>query len=366
MSTTSKFRFGVPLAIASLGFVGCAGMKGETVSSAEQSALLAQKDQEIQRLSSEMSAMEKNLSEEQKARMALAGSAKDPEMLPPGAKPGQCFARAFVAPTYEIDSVRVLKSDASKRIETIPAKYEWAQEKVLVKEASERLETVPATYGWVEEKLLVKPASSRFVTVPASYRTVSERVLDKPEHTVWKKGDGPISRIDEATGEIMCLVTVPATYKTITRKVLVEDAVSKEVEIPAEYTTVRKRVMKTPPTTRKVVIPAEYKTVKVRKLVKPAATNTVEIPAQYETIQKRNKLTDGHMEWRPVLCRTNMTTDVVRSIQTALDKAGFAPGPIDGFIGQQTMAAVKQYQKAKGLATGGLTIQTLDSLKVNL
>ena len=114
MSTTSKFRFGVPLAIASLGFVGCASMKDQNVSSTDQSALLAQKDQEIQRLSTEMSTMERNLSEEQKARMALAGSAKDPEMLPPGAKPGQCFARAFVPPKYEIDTVRVLKSDASK------------------------------------------------------------------------------------------------------------------------------------------------------------------------------------------------------------------------------------------------------------
>jgi hypothetical protein len=55
---------------------------------------------------------------------------------------------------------------------------------------------------------------------------------------VWKKGRGPIEKIDAATGEIMCLVEVPATYK----------------------------VMDTPPTTREVTVPAEYKTVKVQKL----------------------------------------------------------------------------------------------------
>ena len=66
----------------------------------------------------------------------------------------------------------------------------------------------------------------------------------------------------------------------------------------------------------------------------------------------------------PILCKTNTTPGVVARIQTALDKAGHNPGPIDGVIGAQTMTAVTSYQKAKGLPTGGITIGTLKSLGV--
>jgi len=72
------------------------------------------------------------------------------------------------------------------------------------------------------------------------------------------------------------------------------------------------------------------------------------------------------MEWRPVLCKTNMTRDIVQRIQVALKKAGHNPGPIDGVLGRSTMAAVRSYQRAKGLATGGITMSTLESLGVKI
>jgi hypothetical protein len=341
-------------------------MQGERLSSSESDALLAEKDKEIERLSTEIASMESSLLTEKAARVTLEDSAKGDMLLPPKAAPGQCFARAFVPPQYEIETVRVQKLEAANRIENLPAQFEMVEERVLVKEASERIEVVPATYEMVEERVLVKAASTDFVTTPALFRTETERVIDKPEHTVWKKGTGPITRIDEATGEIMCLVTIPATYKTVTKQVLVKDAETREVEIPAEYKTVKKRVMKTPPGTRKIEIPAEYKTVKVRKLVKPATTRSVEIPAEFTTVKRRNMIADGHVEWRPVLCETNMSAGIVQRIQTALDGKGFNPGPIDGIIGHQTMDAMKRYQRTNGLATGGLTIETLESLQVSL
>jgi peptidoglycan hydrolase-like protein with peptidoglycan-binding domain len=61
-----------------------------------------------------------------------------------------------------------------------------------------------------------------------------------------------------------------------------------------------------------------------------------------------------------------MSAGIVQRIQTALDGKGFNPGPIDGIIGHQTMDAMKRYQRTNGLATGGLTIETLESLQVSL
>jgi outer membrane biosynthesis protein TonB len=54
----------------------------------------------------------------------------------------------------------------------------------------------------------------------------------------------------------------------------------------------------------------------------------------------------------------------VRKIQQALLDAGFNPGPVDGLIGQKTMAALESFQKQKGLAVGHITKETLQALGI--
>jgi len=251
--------------------------------------------------------------------MAKTTSTEIP-LLPPDAMPGQCFARVFVPPKYQTVSEQVLREGASERIEIVPAKYEMVEEKVMVREASNRMETVPAKYDWVEEEVLVKAA-----------------------HTTWKKGRGLIEKVDNTTGEIMCLVEVPAEYKTMKSKVMIK-----------------------PPESTIINIPAEYSMVKVRRMVSPPQKQVIKIPAQYQTITKTIQVSDGAIQWRKVLCETNMTKDNIMKIQASLNEKGYNPGPIDGIVGKRTMAAVTSYQKEQGLATGALTYRTIESLKVNL
>ncbi len=305
---------------------------------------------------------------EARAKAAQTASA-DPAseaLLPPNAKSGACYARVFIPPQYRNETERVRVREASFKIETVPAQFETVEETVMVKAASERLEVVPATYKWIEEKVLVKPASQKIQDVPPVYETVTEKVLDRPAHTIWKKGRGPIEKVDAATGEIMCLVEVPASYKTVTKRVLKTPATTQVADIPAVYKTVKRRVMDTPPATRKVTIPAEYSTVKVQKLVRSPQENRIPIPEQFETVTKTIKVAEGQMAWRPILCETNITPEVVTDIQEALLKKGHNPGPIDGVLGTRTMEAVKSFQKDEGLPEGGLTTATLKELGVKV
>jgi peptidoglycan hydrolase-like protein with peptidoglycan-binding domain len=76
-------------------------------------------------------------------------------------------------------------------------------------------------------------------------------------------------------------------------------------------------------------------------------------------------VSDGHMEWREVLCETNLDHATIRDIQRALAAAGHDPGPIDGIVGRLTLAAVADYQREKGLPVGGLTIETIEGLGLN-
>ena len=329
----SKIWNGALCALVGSAAVACASGQGTPIAEMERqlkaserevSALedsVRDRNRELERSQSQVMKLERELQGTRLPAVSSAPSAiSGRDLLPPATAPGQCFARVFEAPTYTTDTETVLKRAASERIEIIPASYEWVEERVLVKDAYDKLKVVPATYEWQEERVIVKPA-----------------------HTVWKKGRGPVERIDDATGEIMCLV-----------------------EVPAEYKTIKTRVVKTPETTTKITVPAEYTTVKIRRLVERAKERRIEIPAEYQKVTKRRQVADGRMAWRPVLCETNATRSTVTSIQQALKASGHDPGPIDGVIGSQTLSATKSYQQAKGLASGGLTYATIDSLGVTV
>jgi hypothetical protein len=280
--------------------------------------------------------------------------------------------------------------------------------------------------------VLVKEASKKIIEVPATYETVTEQVLVEPAKTVWKQGGGVIEKIDNTTGEVMCLVEVPAKYRTIEKQVIKTPATTREEEIPAVYKTVKVRKLVSPPQEKRTKIPAEYQevaqrikiadasfvwaatheetqpegaptgnqiclkeipakfetvtkrvvktpasfakedvpavieTVKVRKLVAKAEEKRSKIPAEYKMVAKRSKVSDERLEWRQVLCETNMTKDVVVRLQEALTNAGYKPGPADGVMGGATLRAVDAYQQDKGLPRGGLTILTLESLGVKI
>lgn len=285
-------------------------------------------------------------------------------MLPPNAKTGECYARVFVPEKYRIETKQLLKKEAGFEIQVSEPEYEWVEEKILVKEESEVAEVVPAKYEWRTEKVLVKEAHEHLKRIPAVYETREEKVLVKPAHTVWKKGRGPIEKMDYVTGEIMCLVEVPAEYKTVTKKMLVTPERTEKVMHPAVYKEVGKYVIVEQPKIKIKTIPAEYKTVKVKKIVRPAQETKVPVPAEYQAIEQQVKIADSYMEWRRILCETNSTPDVIRRLQGALVAAGYNPGEIDGLVGGATLRAVKRYQRDNNLAVGQLTIETLEKLGV--
>ncbi|MBX2823203.1 MAG: peptidoglycan-binding protein [Gammaproteobacteria bacterium] len=313
-----------------------------------------------------------------------------------------------------------------------PAEYRTENQQVMVSEASEEITVEQAQYQVVEERVVVKEASSQVIDVPATYRTETQEVLVEPAKSVWKPGRGPVERIDNSTGEIMCLVEIPARYETISKTVLDEPATTKRIDIPAvyktvkvervvdpageqraeipaeyqtvstrvkvadasfywllageapaegaqgtgaqvcliekdaEYQTVKTRVLKSPPTTTVTEVPAEYQTIRVNRLLSPATEERIVIPEKTKTISKRVQIAPSRLEWRKVLCETNITREIISDLQRALSREGFDPGDIDGILGLQTNRAVEKYQVENNLDRGGLTYETLRSLELDL
>lgn len=310
----------------------------------------------------------------------------------------------------------------------IPAKYEQTEKDVLVKEESEEIKIANAQFEEAEEVVIVKQSSKKKVYKAAEYEVIEEKIEIEPAKAVWKKGDGPITRIDNSTGEIMCLIQVPAKYQIIKKTVLKTAASIDLVEVPEESEAVKVSKLVSDATIDKVKIAADYKKVtittkvsdaaftwrsadtdgegtytgnqiclkeipatfaKIKKLVVESAATVEEekvepvaklikvsnvattaeeirtmIPAVFKTVEKRSKVSSERLEWRRVLCKTNMGADINKRIQQALKDAGVYKGPVDGAIGRGTMNAVERFQKENGMATGGLTIDILEKLGV--
>ncbi|MDO6804481.1 hypothetical protein Q4595_18685, partial [Wenyingzhuangia sp. 1_MG-2023] len=160
----------------------------------------------------------------------------------------------------------------------------------------------------------------------AEYETVEEKIVIRPAYSTWKKGNGPIEKIDEATGEIMCLVEVPEESKIVTKTILVKPERTEEVVIPAEYKTVEKQVVDVPAHTTSIIHPAVYETVEIEKMVEAPKEIAETIPAVYEEIPQTVKVKDAQLEWREILCETNTTEDVVAELQRALEEKDYNPG----------------------------------------
>jgi len=311
-----------------------------------------------------------------------------------------------------------------------PAKFESKAEKILKTAASEKITTTKPQYKWVEDKVLIKEASEKIVEVPAKYETITEKVLESPAYTTWKKGRGLNEQVDNATGEIMCLVEIPAKYTTLKKRVLKTSATVKKISIPAEYKTVRvqkllkpasesratveaeyqtvtkrakvsdarvswsqagvssegkatgrtycmasipakyktitKRVIKDKASVKKVEVPARFKSFSMSKLVSAPSEKRIPIPAKHKLVKKHSKVSAASQQWRPVLCETNTTPELVTQIQLGLQKAGFKPGTADGVLGHATMSAADAYQRKHNLPTGGLTILTIQKLGISI
>jgi peptidoglycan hydrolase-like protein with peptidoglycan-binding domain len=111
-------------------------------------------------------------------------------------------------------------------------------------------------------------------------------------------------------------------------------------------------------------VPARYQTVSVERLVSPASERRISIPARTKTVTSQVEIAPAKVEWRKVLCQANMTRQVITSLQRALKREGFDPGPIDGIVGKTTMRAIERFQIEEGLDRGGITYESLKRLKV--
>jgi len=322
---------------------------------------------------------------------------------------GSCFVEHFVEATLQDIPTKVLISEATEKLSIKEAVLKDQQATVTTKPSYTRLVEVPPAFKDGVEKVQVAPATKRWETecgavqqvdhmtgetlclvdVPPQFEDVATEVMDVPAliTKVDKEAETKKLKTKVLLSDASEVRTAVAEeYDSIDRQRISKPAkllwlakgkkpsfgakptgrTACFVETPAKIAEYTRKVVKTPGRFVAKQVPAETTTVDIEELVKAAISTPYNEPASFETVERKIKVSDAKIEWQPVLCQVNFSTDIIAQVQKALVREGFQPGPVDGIMGRGTTSAISQYQKANQLADGGLTIETLEKLGVNL
>jgi hypothetical protein len=235
------------------------------------------------------------------------------------AKPGECYATAYI------------KNDCSD-----------IEKRVIIKDSYLEREIIPAVTKLIKERVLMRKALIVEEVVPPLYEIIENKVLIQAAHTQWKKGSFTATQ-KTIGGDTYCLVEVPAKYRIEKRKILrIKGSIIKK-EIPAVYKVFDR------------VVVVKEESVKTKRIV----------PQRYEKVKQCLSL-GGYYEWISILCNENATENVLIKIEKNLNQKGLLNQSfVDGIIDNDTEIALRQYQKSKSLKVSGLlTIETVESLGI--
>lgn len=322
---------------------------------------------------------------------------------PPYALPNSCYAKVVIPANYRTVQEEILVEDTRREIVSTPPVYKTVVDRVLVQEAGEREVSIPPTYKQVEEEVVVEPATEKTIVIPAKYRTITEEIVVRPpgvdltaeqlgyrtvtrrvsggERTLWVKpedvreGDRVIANRDDGfrlvvrkggTRLVKQRVLVgeePLTKRKITRRELVEPERTRVVAVPAKTKNVARWVIDQPGTVKRVPTEAVFQEVERRVLVTPGSQQVIELDPVFETVDREELIEGPKAVWAEILCK-DANPQTVRSLQSELFKRGYYTGPINGRQSPSLDAAVNDYQLDQGLATGGITFETLQALGI--
>jgi len=325
-------------------------------------------------------------------------------------EPGTCFYEHYKPATIKKTEEKVLITEATETLEVVPASFKPAKKEIVIQPKSNKYVSTPVVYKTVKKKILIEPPKSVWkkgeglvqkidnvtgeimcrVEIPAVYKEFSRKVVDKaPVATIVPVPQSTesidISLLDKDAQEVR--KPVPATYETVETFQTIEEPAynwtanapgddlklgkhtGKVVclkETPAVIKTFEQTLVKTPGRFESKELAATHEDVAVKKLVSDAVITRTPIPAKSQTFTKTIKVADARLEWRPVLCETNVSKEAISSIQKALGERGYETGKTPGMIDQDMFNGLEQFQKDENLAQGGLTLSTIKALGLDL
>lgn len=272
----------------------------------------------------------------------------------------QVIAPALYQPATEIVTVH----ENSTAYTTTPVKIGHGERKVKVADAYLDYEIIPAKFGEVTEMVEVERERVEIETLPATYRTETKRIKIKDATTRWNPDCPAVASASQTDIPAHCLLEVPAEYTEITREVVDLPARTVKKIIPAKTVTVTRKILLEPAQVVRKEIPAVYETIKLTRVDEPAKLVTSRTEARTQNLPIHKKVRPERVLQMPALCEDHLLQEDIVQLQQRLQQHGYYQGATDGELGSITRTALTRYQEDNQLASGAITLETLQKLQL--
>ena len=274
-----------------------------------------------------------------------------------------CASQVLLPALFRPSAENITVYEPSTRYSTVPVQMGYGERKVKVADAYVIYETIPATFGEVTESIEVARERVEITTLPATYRTETKRVKVKDATQRWNPLC-PAVVASEQSIPAHCLINVPAVYTDVTREVIDVPARTIKKVIPARTETITRKVVLQPAQVIRREIPAKYRMVKLAKVEQGAKVSTTQQPARVQAILSQQTLRSERIVQRPALCEPTVSPSTILRLQQHLQQGGYYQGTPDGILGPKTRAALTRFQEDHQLASGAITVETLQKLQL--
>ena len=274
-----------------------------------------------------------------------------------------CQSQVLLPALFRPSTENVTVYEPSTRYSTTPTQMGYGERKVKVADAYVIYETTPATFGEVTETVEVERERAEIITLPATYRTEIKRVKVKDATQRWNPACPAIVG-NEQPIPTHCLIHVPAEYTEVTRQIIDMPARTVKKIIPARTETITRRVVLQAAKVIRTEVPAEYRMVKLRKVEQAPKVTTTQQAAQVQAIPAQQTSRPERLVQRPALCEATVSPTTILTLQQRLQQGAYYQGTPSGVLDAKTRAALTHYQEDQQLASGAITVETLQKLQL--
>lgn len=275
-----------------------------------------------------------------------------------------CQSQVLLPALYQSKAETVTVHEPSANYTTTPVVMGYGERKVKVADAYVEYEIIPAKFGEVTETIEVERERVEIETLPATYRTETKRIKVKEATQRWNPLCPQVLAQEGHAVPANCLPEVPAEYTEVTREVIDMPARTIKKIIPARTETVTRKVLLEPAQVVRKEIPAVYSSVKLARVEESAKVNTSQRPAKTQQLPTQQKARPERLVQMPAWCEASLEQEKILQLQQRLQQQGYYEGTPDGMLGPKTRTALTRYQEANQLASGAITLETLQKLQL--
>lgn len=273
-----------------------------------------------------------------------------------------CYAQVLTPATYRETTEKVVTHEASPSFTTTPAILGHGERKIKTADAYVEYEIIPATFSEVTETVETERERIEVETIPATYRTETKRIQTKEATIRWNPACAAVDTTDASAIPANCTIPVPAEFREVNREVVAIPTRTVKRIIPAKTETVTRKILVEPAKVIRKEVPAEYTSIPLTRVEQAASTSTQLGEETTQDIPVTRKTQPERFIRMAVLCEGEKTT--IAQLQQQLQQLGYYQGAHNGTLDATTRAAVTRFQDDNHLASGAVTMETLQKLQL--